>query len=204
MSQTPDLEFPIVEHFYTLQGEGSHAGLPAYFVRLGGCDIGCPWCDTKKSWKAERHPRASIAQIVGWAAEAGALHVVVTGGEPAQYELTALTRAFREAGMATHLETSGAYPITGTWDWVCVSPKTYRGPLPDSLAKADELKVVVEDADSLRWAEQNALGVRPGCRLYLQPEWNQRHTQLAAAIDHAKRFPRWRVSIQSHKFIDIP
>lgn len=193
-----------MEDFLTLQGEGYYQGSSAYFIRLGGCDVGCVWCDVKESWPAEKHPQVSIDTMADHAAQSRAPIAVVTGGEPAMYNLVALTGALKQKGLCTHLETSGAYPITGDWDWVCLSPKKFKQPDPSSYLKADELKVVVYHPSDLAWAEKEAAHVRPACRLYLQPEWSREKEMVPLIIDYIKRNPKWRISLQVHKYLNIP
>lgn len=193
-----------MESFLTLQGEGFYQGSAAYFVRLGGCDVGCVWCDVKESWPAEAHPFVPVNTIVEQASQQGAPIVVVTGGEPTLYNLEALTQELKRKGLRTHLETSGAYPITGTWDWVCLSPKKFKSPDPSSYERADELKVIVYNRSDFAWAESEAARVRPACRLYLQPEWSKEKEMAPLIIDYIKKHPQWRLSLQVHKYLNIP
>ncbi len=193
-----------MEHFYTLQGEGLHTGKAAYFVRLGGCDVGCVWCDVKDSWDAAKHPQMSVDEIVAAASAFAGRIVVITGGEPAMYDLTPLCDAFHLAGFATHIETSGAYPIVGVLDWVTLSPKKFKAPVNESLQKATELKVVVFHPSDLNWAEEHAKIVSEKCLLYLQPEWSKRETITPLIIDYIQKHPRWQLSLQTHKYINIP
>lgn len=195
---------PVMERFYTLQGEGRYTGEAAYFVRLGGCDVGCVWCDVKESWDADAHPKLAIADIVEQAAAHPGRVVVVTGGEPFLHDLTGLTTALHAAGMRTHVETSGSSPITGAWDWICLSPKKFKAALPEAFVQAHELKVVVFNKHDLKWAEELAAQCSPGCQLYLQPEWSKRAAMVPLIVDHIKAHPRWRVSLQTHKYMDIP
>ncbi len=195
---------PVMESFYTLQGEGAHQGRPAYFIRLGGCDVGCHWCDVKESWEAEKHPKMHIAEMVGKAkAEKGQI-VVVTGGEPLMYDLTALCEALKEAGLRRHIETSGAYPLSGAWDWICFSPKKFKAPLPEFYEKAHELKIVIYHKSDLLWAEEFAKQMNPDCMLLLQPEWSKSDTILPLMIEYVKQNPHWRISLQTHKYMQIP
>jgi len=193
-----------MEHFYTIQGEGFNTGKPCYFVRLGGCDVGCFWCDVKESWDADAHPQYTVDQITGWALEARAPHVVITGGEPLMYNLDLLTASIQEAGIQTFIETSGAHPLSGHWDWICFSPKKFKAPHESIYARADELKIIVYNKSDLAWAEEHAARVNSGCRLYLQPEWGKSAEMLPLIIDYVKRHPRWTLSLQTHKFINIP
>ena len=197
-------ELPLMEDFYTIQGEGFYQGQAAYFIRLGGCDVGCVWCDVKESWPAEAHPKVNVKEMAARAQKSGAFLVVVTGGEPAMYELSALTHEMKTAGLRTHVETSGAYPLTGIWDWVCLSPKKFKAPHESVYQKADELKVIVFNKSDFDWAEKEALKVSPSCRLYLQPEWSKEKEMLPLMIDYVKIHPRWTLSLQVHKYMNIP
>lgn len=193
-----------MESFYTLQGEGFHQGRAAYFIRLGGCDVGCVWCDVKDSWDASKHPQQEIAQIVSDAAAHPGRLAVITGGEPLLHQLDELTTALKAAGFETNIETSGSSAMSGTWDWVCLSPKKFKSPVPDAIAAADELKVVIFNKSDFSWAEQYAAQVKPGCKLYLQPEWDKKLEMLPLIINYIKAHPQWELSIQSHKYIDVP
>ncbi len=193
-----------MEHFYTIQGEGVYAGQAAYFLRLAGCDVGCVWCDVKESWPADQHPEVAISDMVTWVQQSGAPMAVITGGEPFMYDVTALTQALHDAGIRTHVETSGAYAVTGDWDWICVSPKKFKKPLPEVLKQAHELKVVVYHPSDLAWAEQHAQQVGESCVLLLQPEWSREQEMLPLIIDYVKQHPQWRISLQTHKYINVP
>ncbi len=196
---------PVMEQFYTLQGEGVFNGQAAYFVRLGGCDVGCTWCDVKDSWDAAAHPQRTITDIISpIIAEHKGKIVVVTGGEPAMHNLVELTAALQKQGFRTHIETSGAHPLTGAWDWVCVSPKKFKFPLESVLAQADELKIIVYNKHDLVWAEQHAALVPDRCALLLQPEWSKEQEILPLMIEYVMQNPSWRVSLQTHKYMDIP
>ena len=195
---------PVMEDFYTIQGEGFYQGSAAYFIRLGGCDVGCVWCDVKESWDASAHPQIPVSEIAAKAAGSGSPIAVVTGGEPVMYNLTLLTRALKDAGMRTHIETSGVYPLTGTWDWVCFSPKKFKAPHPSIFEKANELKVIVFNKSDLSWAEDFAAKVSKQCRLYLQPEWSKEKEMLPLIIEYVKANPKWEVSLQIHKYMNIP
>lgn len=195
---------PLMEDFYTIQGEGFYQGSAAYFIRLGGCDVGCVWCDVKESWDVNAHPSVSVDTMMERAKASGTEIVVVTGGEPAMHDLTTLTRALNANGMRTHIETSGVYPLTGQWDWVCFSPKKFKEPHPSVFAQADELKVIVYNKSDLAWAEEFAAVVRPDCQLYLQPEWSKEKEMLPLIIDYVKANPQWQVSLQVHKYMNIP
>ena len=193
-----------MEDFYTIQGEGYYQGHAAYFIRLGGCDVGCVWCDVKESWDAEAHPKVSVDEMVERAKKSGAEIVVITGGEPAMYNLTLLTEELKKAGLRTNIETSGAYPLTGTWDWVCFSPKKFKVPDPSIYPLADELKVIVYNKSDFGWAEEFANEVKPGCELFLQPEWSKEKEMLPLIIEYVKSNPQWKVSLQIHKYMNIP
>lgn len=193
-----------MESFYTLQGEGFHQGRAAYFVRLGGCDVGCVWCDVKESWDASKHPQQSVSEIVQGALEHPGRLAVITGGEPLLYNLDELTLALRKEGFETNIETSGSSPLSGYWDWICLSPKKFKFPLPEVIAAAHELKVVIFNKTDFAWAEKYAEEVSPTCKLYLQPEWDKQSEMLPLIIDYIKAHPQWELSIQSHKFINVP
>ena len=195
---------PLVEDFYTIQGEGYHAGKPAYFIRLGGCDVGCRWCDAKYTWNPKLYPPVDIGTIVDRAAACPAQAIVITGGEPLLYPLGRLTGALRERGLQIFLETSGSHPFSGSFDWVCLSPKRQQGPLDEAFDRANELKVIVGADDDFAWAEQNAARVGAGCRLYLQPEWSVAEAVMPAIVAYAKAHPQWNISIQTHKYMHIP
>jgi 7-carboxy-7-deazaguanine synthase len=195
---------PLMEDFYTIQGEGFYQGHAAYFIRLGGCDVGCVWCDVKESWDASAHPLVSIQEMTNRAKASGTDIVVITGGEPVMYDLTELTGALKEAGLKTNIETSGAYPITGEWDWVCFSPKKFKAPHSSIYEHANELKVIVYNKSDFSWAEEFAEKVNPECELFLQPEWSKEKEMLPLIIDYVKKNPRWKVSLQIHKYMNIP
>ncbi len=201
-SEIPKL--PLVEEFYSIQGEGCNTGKAAYFIRVGGCDLCCSWCDTKYSWDARLHPMVSIDVITGNVLASGADSVVITGGEPLMWDLNPLCHLLREKGIKTYLETSGAYPLTGTWDWITLSPKKESPPLPDIWKLADELKVVVQDGTDFDVAEMYSRKVAPECRLLLQPEWSQYNNVITVITEYVKRNTRWAVSLQAHKFMHIP
>ena len=195
---------PVMESFYTLQGEGFHEGKAAYFIRLGGCDVGCVWCDVKESWDADKHPRRSVEELVAEASVHPGRIVVITGGEPLMHDCSGLTAALRQAGFATHIETSGAWPLSGQWDWICFSPKKFKAPVPEIPPAANELKVVIYNKSDFAWAEQWAALVAPGCRLYLQPEWSKSAQVTPLIIDYIKAHPNWTFSLQLHKYIHVP
>lgn len=195
---------PVMEAFYTIQGEGYHQGKAAYFIRLGGCDVGCVWCDVKESWDATAHPKQSIADIVAAAARFPGHMAVVTGGEPLMHDCTALTSELHNAGFTTNIETSGAWPLSGDWDWICLSPKKFKAPLPEILPRASELKVVIYNKTDFEWAEQWAARVSPGCKLFLQPEWSRSAAITPLIIEYIKKNPQWEFSLQLHKYINVP
>lgn len=199
-----DGKLPLMEAFYTIQGEGAHSGKAAYFIRLAGCDVGCPWCDVKDSWDADIHPQISISEIVKTASEHNSKIAVITGGEPLMYDLTELTEKLNLNGFKTNLETSGAYPLTGSWDWICLSPKKFKKPLQMTFDVADELKVIVYNKSDFLWATQMAKKVRGECKLLLQPEWSKSKEMLPQIISFVKENPQWEISLQIHKFMDIP
>jgi organic radical activating enzyme len=194
---------PVMEHFYTIQGEGYHQGRAAYFIRLGGCDVGCVWCDVKESWDANQHAHKSIDELLTEVKSTPAEIIIITGGEPLMYDCTALTKLLQDQGYKTHLETSGAYPLSGTWDWICVSPKKFKAPQEDVLLKAHELKVVVFHPSDLDWAVRHATLVNDECRLYLQPEWSKEKAMLPLITQHIQQDPRWQLSLQVHKYIGV-
>ncbi len=195
---------PVMEAFYTLQGEGYHQGRAAYFIRLGGCDVGCFWCDVKDSWDASAHPQLSIDQIITEAQQHPGRLAVVTGGEPLLHNLDELTFQLHEAGFETNIETSGSSPVSGHWDWICLSPKKFKAPMPEILPLAHELKVVIYNKTDFAWAESHAAQVFPKCKLYLQPEWDKAAIVTPLIIDYIKANPQWELSLQVHKYIDVP
>ncbi|MBL7762178.1 MAG: 7-carboxy-7-deazaguanine synthase QueE [Chitinophagaceae bacterium] len=193
-----------MEHFYTLQGEGYHQGRAAYFIRLGGCDVGCVWCDVKESWDAGKHPLYSIEKLIAVVKKTPAELVVITGGEPLMHNLDSLTAHLQQAGLQTNIETSGAHPLSGSWNWICLSPKKFKAPLPQILRKADELKVVIFNKSDFDWAEKHASLVSATCKLYLQPEWDKATQMTPLIIDYIKANPKWELSLQIHKYINVP
>ena len=195
---------PVMEHFYTLQGEGFHSGRAAYFIRLGGCDVGCVWCDVKESWEAEKHPLTECSQLVNLVKNSGCGFAVITGGEPAMYDLRYLTEELKKQGIETAIETSGVYNLTGTWDWICFSPKKFKAPVSSIYRQCNELKVIVYHKSDLEWAGEHAAKVNAGCQLYLQPEWSKRELVLPLIIDYIKQNPKWKISLQTHKYMNIP
>ncbi len=195
---------PLMEHFCTLQGEGRYTGHATYFLRLGGCDVGCVWCDVKESWDANKHPMVTVDAMVDWVVASGVGIAVITGGEPLMHDLTMLTAALRDKGIRTHVETSGAHPLSGVWDWICLSPKKFKAPLPDLIVSANELKVVLYNKTDFDWAEKYADLVSDNCILYLQPEWSRSSQINPEIISYIKHHPKWILSLQTHKYIDIP
>lgn len=195
---------PLVEDFYTIQGEGFHTGKPAYFIRLGGCDVGCKWCDAKFTWNADIFPPKRIGEIIDRASECSAKAVVITGGEPTLYPLELFTSRLKNEGFDIFIETSGTNEILGMFDWICLSPKRQQPPLESSFLRADELKVVVSDVSDIEWAVDCAAKVRYGCKLYLQPEWSKRNDVNNVIVEFVKANPKWNISVQMHKYINIP
>lgn len=193
-----------MEHFYTLQGEGFHQGRAAYFIRLGGCDVGCVWCDVKDSWDGGKHPLKDVQELVSIVKETSTQLVVITGGEPLMHDLTELTAQLKAAGLETNIETSGSHPLSGQWDWICLSPKKFKAPLPAILPLANELKVVVFNNSDFDWAEKYGALVSASCKLYLQPEWDKAATMTPLIIEYIKANPRWELSLQIHKYINVP
>ena len=193
-----------MEMFYSLQGEGYHQGKAAFFIRLAGCDVGCVWCDVKDSWDASKHPQLSIDEIVNAALSHPSKIAIVTGGEPLLHALDPLTTALKAAGFQIHIETSGSSPLSGQWDWICLSPKKFKFPLEESVAAASELKVVVFNKSDIEWAESFEKKVSPNCKLYLQPEWDKADTMTPLSIDYIKAHPQWELSAQLHKYIQVP
>jgi len=194
---------PLMEAFYTIQGEGYHKGSAAYFIRIGGCDVGCHWCDVKESWNAELHPPTSINRIVD---DANLLSntIVITGGEPLMWNMDPLTQLLKEKGMQIHLETSGAYNVSGCWDWFCLSPKKNKEPKKSAYEIADELKVIVYNKNDIKFAEAQAKKVNNKCKLFLQPEWSRRDKIIPQIVDYVMENPKWKVSLQTHKYLNIP
>lgn len=203
-SQILNLTLPVMEDFYTIQGEGFYQGSAAYFIRLAGCDVGCVWCDVKDSWEVNAHPKIKISTIVGKAKASGSNIAVITGGEPAMHNLEMLTNELKAAGLKTNIETSGVYELTGTWDWICFSPKKFKMPHPSVPAEANELKVIVYNKNDFNWAEEFASKVSAVCHLYLQPEWSKEKEMLPMIIEYVKTNPKWKISLQVHKYMNIP
>ena len=195
---------PVMESFYTLQGEGFHQGKAAYFIRLAGCDVGCVWCDVKESWDENLYSKQSIQQIIAGAKKYPGRLAVITGGEPTMYNLDKLTINLQQEGFSTNIETSGSHPVTGTWDWICLSPKKFKPPLQGILHKANELKIIIFNRSDFAWAEKYATQVSPVCKLYLQPEWDKAKLVTPWIIDYIKENPQWELSLQIHKYINVP
>jgi 7-carboxy-7-deazaguanine synthase len=193
-----------MESFYTIQGEGFYQGEAAYFIRLGGCDVGCVWCDVKESWDASKHPLVDVGVMANAAKSSGTEMVVITGGEPVMYDLAQLTAELQKSGLRTNIETSGVYPLTGTWNWVCFSPKKFKTPHPSIYARANELKVIIYNNSDFQWAEEHAAKVNEDCELFLQPEWSREKEMVPLIIDYVKANPKWKVSLQIHKYMNIP
>lgn len=194
---------PLMEEFYTIQGEGFHKGTAAYFIRIGGCDVGCHWCDVKESWIADLHPPTATEKIVANAKKYSDT-IVVTGGEPLMWDMTELTSQLKAEGMQVHIETSGAYELSGTWDWICLSPKKMKLPTEGVYKKANELKTIIYNKDDFRFAEEEAAKVGPDCILYMQPEWSKRDIMIPLIVDYVMANPKWKVSLQTHKYLNIP
>jgi len=194
---------PIMEEFYTIQGEGFHKGAASYFIRTGGCDVGCHWCDVKESWDENSHPIISVEEIVKKSSGFSDC-VVVTGGEPLMWNMNPLTKALKKLGKKTHIETSGAYPLTGVWDWVCLSPKKAKLPTEDAYKHAHELKIIIYNNHDFKFAEQEAKKVNKNAILYLQPEWGKRNKMMPLMVDFIKKNPKWKISLQTHKYLNIP
>ena len=195
---------PLMENFYTIQGEGFHTGRAAYFVRLAGCDVGCVWCDVKESWDANAHPQININNILEYVKDAKAEMAVITGGEPLLHQLDELTTLLQQNNIETNIETSGSSPLSGNWNWICVSPKKFKEPLLEVIEKANELKIVVFNKSDFEWAEKYAALVNENCILYLQPEWDKAEQVLPLIIDYVKQNPKWKISLQTHKYLQIP
>ncbi|MDF9796221.1 7-carboxy-7-deazaguanine synthase [Catalinimonas alkaloidigena] len=195
---------PLMEAFYTVQGEGFHQGKSAYFIRLGGCDVGCVWCDVKESWDETQHPLIAVSDIVEKAASYPGRLAVITGGEPLMHDLSFLCDALHQEGFTINIETSGAHPLSGKLDWICLSPKKFKAPLPEIYQEADELKIIIYNKSDFKWAEEFAQKMRADCQLFLQPEWSKSDKVLPQIIDYVKEHPQWRISLQVHKYMNIP
>lgn len=195
---------PVMEHFYTIQGEGFHSGEAAYFIRLAGCDVGCVWCDVKESWEISKDQFRPISDIVNDVIAAKAIYCVITGGEPCMYDLNRLIDALHDNGISVGLETSGCYELKGKIDWYCFSPKKFKKPIQEAYVKSNELKVVINHPSDFEWAEEHAGLVNSECLLYLQPEWSKQERFLPLIIEYVKEHPKWKVSLQTHKYMNIP
>ena len=195
---------PVMEYFYTIQGEGSYSGRAAFFIRLAGCDVGCVWCDVKESWDMSEHPLQTIDFLLHEVVTSGADFVVITGGEPAMYDLTTLVNRLKEQHIEVAIETSGTYPLLGAIDWYCFSPKKFKAPVDEAYSKASELKIIINHPSDFAWAEEHATKVSSNCKLYLQPEWSKQERFLPEIIAYVKNHPKWRISLQTHKFMNIP
>ncbi|MFK5958487.1 MAG: 7-carboxy-7-deazaguanine synthase QueE [Lutibacter sp.] len=194
---------PLMEEFYTIQGEGFHSGKAAYFIRIGGCDVGCHWCDVKESWNADLHPPTLTNNIIT-NVKKHAKTVVVTGGEPSMWNLDYITKSLKKIHIKTHIETSGAYHLTGKWDWICLSPKKTKLPLPTIYPKANELKIIVVTKNDFKFAEEQASKVSDNCELFLQPEWSKRKKMTPLIVEYVMKNPQWKISLQTHKYLNIP
>lgn len=195
---------PVMEDFYTIQGEGFNSGKAAYFVRVGGCDVGCHWCDVKESWDASLHPLVKVEDVVEKVIQSGSKAVVITGGEPLQYNMDYITTEFKKKNIETFIETSGAFPLSGNWDWICLSPKKTMNPLPEVYQNANELKVIVYNKNDFDWALEQAQKVNKDCLLFLQPEWSKSNDMMPLIVEFVKTHQNWMVSLQSHKYMNIP
>jgi organic radical activating enzyme len=204
MQKSNILSLPLMEHFYTIQGEGRYTGYPSYFLRLGGCDVGCVWCDVKESWDASKHPQVNIEMMVQVVHDSTAPIAVITGGEPLMHNLDTLTSLLNEKGIRTHIETSGAHHLSGKWNWICLSPKKFKAPLAESVKAADELKVVVFNKSDFDWANSFVNDVDMDCKKYLQPEWEKSDAMTPLVIEYIKANPSWELSAQLHKYIQVP
>ena len=193
-----------MESFYTIQGEGFHQGRAAYFIRLGGCDVGCTWCDVKESWDKGKHPLHTVDDLVSEVKKTAAPLAVITGGEPLMHDLELLTKKLQQAGIETNIETSGSSPLSGSWNWICLSPKKFKAPLPEVVPHANELKIIVFNKDDFKWAEKYAAQVSGSCKLYLQPEWSKAAAMTPLIVDYIKANPQWELSLQIHKYINVP
>ncbi len=196
-------EYPVMETFYSIQGEGYYQGHAAFFIRLAGCDVGCVWCDVKESWDAGKHTTRKVASLLEEVSQTAAEIVIITGGEPLMYDCKDLTMALQQAGFKTHIETSGAYPLSGSWDWICVSPKKFKAPLIEVVAAADEIKVVVFHKSDLDWAKQHSANTKPTCKHYLQPEWSKEKEMLSLITPFIQENPQWQLSLQIHKYMGV-
>lgn len=197
------LSYPVMEQFYTLQGEGKYSGNAAYFIRLGGCDVGCTWCDVKESWTAEAHPKIAVSDLIENIKNSNTRIAVITGGEPTMHDLSALTSEIKSIGVRTHIETSGTNPLTGNWDWITFSPKRFKKPLEEYYLSSHELKIIIAHKNDLRWAKEFESKMNPNMLLFIQPEWDQRKEMEPLCIDFIKGNPNWKLSLQTHKYLGI-
>ena len=202
--KTISTQLPVMESFYTIQGEGFYQGRAAYFIRLGGCDVGCVWCDVKDSWDATKHPLVAIDNLLKQVQNTPAEMVVITGGEPLMHDLSLLTKTLQSAGLETNIETSGSSKLSGSWNWICLSPKKFKAPLPEVVPFANELKVIVFNKTDFKWGEEFAALVSPNCKLYLQPEWSKSQEITPLIVEYIKDNPKWELSLQLHKYINVP
>jgi len=198
------IELPVMEYFHTIQGEGFHTGRSAFFIRLGGCDVGCVWCDVKESWNVAAHPKLSTEKLIDFVKKSQAEFVVITGGEPAMHDLTDLINRLRNQQIYSAIETSGCYPLLGEIDWYCFSPKKFKAPCNEAYEKANELKVIINHKSDLEWAEMHAEKVSKDCLLYLQPEWSNLERNTEWIVSYVKSNPKWKISLQTHKYMNIP
>ncbi len=197
------MAFPVMEYFHSIQGEGFYTGRSAFFIRFGGCDVGCVWCDVKESWDADAHPKMTIQEMLDEALKHPSRIVILTGGEPAMYNLTEVSKAFRDAGFRVHIETSGAYELKGQFDWITFSPKKFKAPIDSVSTQANELKVVVFNKSDFQWAEAHQKMVNESCLLYLQPEWDKREAMQNLIVDYVLRNPNWKICLQTHKYLGV-
>ncbi len=200
---TPITELPIMETFYTVQGEGFYAGRPAFFIRVAGCDVGCVWCDVKDSWDANEHEVLQVSNLVNQVQESGTNFVVITGGEPAMYDLNYLTQELHKLNVEIAVETSGAYELKGEYDWICLSPKKFKKPISSVIERANELKIIVFNKSDVKWAEEHAAQVSKDCKLYMQAEWEKKEEMYPLVLDYITRHPQWRISVQTHKYLGV-
>ena len=195
---------PLMEEFHSIQGEGYYTGNSAYFLRIGGCDVGCHWCDVKESWDSTLHPPTKVSDMIFNILNLPTETVVVTGGEPLMWNMSFLTKSLKKKGLRTHLETSGSHELSGEWDWICLSPKKFQKPLNTIISIADELKIIVKNKSDFKWAEKQRDGVSEKCKLYLQPEWSNKEKMIPLIIDYVMDNPEWQISLQTHKYLQIP
>ena len=204
MTMNQTISYPVMEHFYTIQGEGKYTGTAAYFIRIGGCDVGCVWCDVKESWDASIHPQVTVETLLNEVVRYSNELVVITGGEPAMVDLTALVDGLQSLGKKVAIETSGAHPLIGNVDWYTFSPKKFKAPVKEAYTKANELKIVISHPSDFEWAEEHAAQVASDCLLYLQTEWSKQDRFLPLIVDYVKNHPKWKISLQTHKYLQIP